>query len=131
MCWDSTASPAFSTSSSMNGPGIVHPPPPFPHLVRLSTLIVIYIVYLKIEEIFLERNFFFSFINVHNLKYIFFNCLRFEMERSQWEVEKAELQARIAFLQVKKNTRNCAYSCIFSENMVVVGTFIPECSFAE
>ena len=24
---------------------------------------------------------------------------RFEMERSQWEVEKAELQARIAFLQ--------------------------------
>ena len=26
---------------------------------------------------------------------------RFEMERSQWEVEKAELQARIAFLQGK------------------------------
>ena len=27
------------------------------------------------------------------------SLLRFEMERSQWEVEKAELQARIAFLQ--------------------------------
>ena len=27
------------------------------------------------------------------------HLLRFEMDRSQWEVEKAELQARIAFLQ--------------------------------
>ncbi len=34
------------------------------------------------------------------LHFIQHEWARFEMERSQWEVEKAELQARIAFLQV-------------------------------
>ena len=33
------------------------------------------------------------------LHFIQHEWARFEMERSQWEVEKAELQARIAFLQ--------------------------------
>ena len=34
-----------------------------------------------------------------SFKVLLLESLRFEMERSQWEVEKAELQARIAFLQ--------------------------------
>jgi striatin 1/3/4 len=41
------------------------------------------------------------------LHFIQHEWARFEMERSQWEVEKAELQARIAFLQV--TTPSCSY----------------------
>ena len=37
---------------------------------------------------------------------------RFEMERGQWEVEKAELQARIAFLQgERKGQENLKNIC--------------------
>jgi hypothetical protein len=36
------------------------------------------------------------------------------MERSQWEVEKAELQARIAFLQVTYNLNIIPKICLSS-----------------